>query len=213
MKKKLFVILILGAVAVFVSCNLFGGGKEDYYPTTVGSKWDYSGYVLRSTATDATPDTIEKINVTVRATKKDKLNTGEDVTEMVSTMDVHIYYPMDTTYTGVDTSYIRETENAVLEYGSKSEIEPDTILALPLTKDKTWSNDSYKVIDQENVTVPAGTYKKAWKIEHTTTEGGETYKEYYWFANNIGLAKVFWQQSYGTDLITFTIELVSASIK
>ncbi len=213
MKKVMFVALACAAILI-MSCDLFGGKEENYYPTTVGSKWDYSGYVLLETGTDAQPDTIQKITATTLANKKDKLTSGEDVTEMITTIEFHQYYPTETTFTQSETGYIRETDNAILSYESKDDTAPDTALALPLIKDKTWHVNAdvvAKALDQEDVTVQAGTYKKAWKVEQTLT--GEDYKQYYWFANNIGMAKIYWQQTEQSATITFNMELTKATIK
>lgn len=214
MKKVMFVALACAAILI-LSCDLFGGKEENYFPTTVGSKWDYTGVVLLDTSgTDAAPDTIQTMDINQVANKKDKLDSGEDVTEMVTTMTFHIKYPVESTYTQTFTSYVRETDNAILTYESKADTAPDTSLVLPLAKDKTWHMSAdviAKVLLQEDVTVPAGTYKKAWKIEQSSTGGGE--KQYFWYANNIGMAKVYWQETEGTATVTVSIELKSVTIK
>ncbi|MGQ9708355.1 MAG: hypothetical protein ACUVUR_05715 [bacterium] len=211
MKKVLFAALASGAI-LLLSCDL--GGKEDYYPLTVGSKWEYSGYVLLETGTDAQPDTIIRMTAAFIANKNDKLSSGEDVTEMIATLESHYYYPNETTITQIDTSYTRETGNAILEYGSKDDTSPDTALVLPLEKDKTWHVNPgviARVLIQEDVMVKAGTYKNAWKIEQTET--GTGYKTYYWYANNIGLVKIYNQHTEQSNTYTFNMELVSANIK
>ncbi|MEO0049518.1 MAG: hypothetical protein ABIK23_06725 [candidate division WOR-3 bacterium] len=214
MKKVMFVMLA-GAAILLLSCDIFGGKEENYFPTTVGSKWDYTSVILLETSgTDATPDTIQTMTINLLANKKDKLDSGEDVTEMVATVTTHIYSPTETTYTSTDTSYVQETSNAVLTYESKSDTAPDTSLVIPLAKDKTWHVNAdviAKVLDQEDITVTAGTYKKAWKIEQTVTSLAD--KQYYWYANNVGMVKAYWEQDYGTAKVTFSMELTSATIK
>ncbi len=213
--KKVMLVMLAGAAILLLSCDIFGGKEENYFPTTVGSKWDYTSVILLETSgTDATPDTIQTMTINLLANKKDKLDSGEDVTEMVATVTTHIYSPTETTYTSTDTSYVQETSNAVLTYESKSDTAPDTSLVIPLAKDKTWHVNAdviAKVLDQEDITVTAGTYKKAWKVEQSSTSGGE--KQYFWYANNIGMAKAYWQETEDSATVTVTFELKSVTIK
>lgn len=212
---SLLVIVLIISGLVWIGCDMFGT-KEDYYPLTVGNSWSYRGYARLLTATDDQPDTVQTMTIQVVATKRDNLNSGEEVIELVNTISVHMYFPFDSNYTVIDTSYARETGSFVLSYESKTDSAPDTTLVLPLTKDKTWRMNEFvvaKVLQQEDVSVPAGTYRNAWKIEHTVNAGTQTYTEHWWYANNVGPVKVHWQESYGTATYEFNLGLTGATIK
>ncbi len=214
MKKSFLVGVLLAAAVCFLNCDL-SGGKDDYYPTTVGSTWNYYFYVLATMPTTGAQDTVQTMNMETKATKNDKLSSGEDVTEMVTTVEVHIKFP-DSTYTSVDTSYVRETGSAVLSYSSKDDQTPDTVLSLPLVKDKTWriSTDvTAKVVGQEDVTVTAGSYKNAWKVETVYGSGTGATTGYHWYANKVGMVKYHSEYSAGGYPVVVHGELTSANIK
>jgi hypothetical protein len=213
--KRVIVIALLVAGLVVSGCDIFGS-KEDYYPLTVGNVWNYSGYVVLQTAGDAPPDTIQKMSLEVVASRKEKLTGGEDVVEMVNTMQVRMFFPFETTYTSVETAYVRQAGNLVLSYERRDDTQPDTTLSLPLARGKTWRINQYvvaQVLEQEDVTVPAGTYRNAWKIEQFITEGSATGQVYCWYANNIGMVKLLEQFSYGGTSYISTMELTSATIR
>jgi hypothetical protein len=168
------------------------------------------------TDVDAQPDTVQKMTAQVVVTRNDKLTSGADVFEQVSTLEVHQYYPFESSYVMVETSYVQRVDKLVLTYESKDDAQPDTTLSLPLVREKIWRVNEYSVArvrQQEDVTVPAGTYKNAWKIEQTVTEGGQSSIDYYWYADGIGPVKAYSQAAYGTISLTTNIELVSAVIK
>ncbi len=200
---------------LWIGCDIFGA-KEDYYPLAVGNSWSYHGHVRILTATDDQPDTVQTMTIQVVATGKDNLNSGEEVIQLVNTTSVHMYFPFESTFTVVDTSYERETGGFVLSYESKTDSAPDTTLVLPLTKDKTWRVNEItvaKVLQQEDVNVPAGTYRSAWKIEQTVNTGAQTFTQHWWYANNIGPVKAHWREPYGTAAYEFNLELTGATIK
>ncbi len=180
--KRLFL-----AIPLFILLFIFCGEKgEEYFPMGVGSVWKYTGYTLLITSSST--DTIQKFTSDTKADSKGNLDNGLEVTLFVNIETVYVKSPYETTLVEVDTTYIRESGNYILSYESKSDPTPDTVLALPLEKDKTWQVDSTttaKVLVEENVTVPAGTFK-AWKVEQTT----QGIPIYYWFAEGTGLVKV-----------------------
>ncbi len=189
------------------------GGVDDYYPTSVGSNWNYRMFVLMS-STDGTADTVQTMQMTTLANRKDKLHSGEDAIEMITTTINTIKIPRESTFTVVETNYVRETGNAVLDYDSKDDTEPDTILVLPLAKGKIWhiaEEILAEVMDQEDVTVAAGTYKKTWKIKQRET--GTDEEIYIWYANRVGMVRVHSEWSFMGYNFTMHGELTSASIK
>ncbi len=219
MKKSLLFVALLAAVALLVtSCDLFGGDKAGYYPMTVGSTWEFQGWM---TTEQVDQDTIFTSKTHAEVTQKVTLAGGEEASEFVMTESTHMRLPQETTIVYVDTSYARETDNYVLAYDSKDDTDPDTVLALPLEEGKTWtihtSGDttlSAKVIGKETTNVPAGEYKNCWKVEITTNVGSDaTPTMHYWYADGVGRVKNFMEyteQSYKTTLIN---ELTSATIK
>ena len=189
-----------------LSCKK-GKMGEDYYPMGIGSVWNYESSVIKESATSI--DTIQKGTTKVKAEKKYKLDTGEDCIffTLISTVTI----PGETTYTATSGYIAREHNNYILLYGSPDDTEPDTILALPLEKDKAWQVNPYftaKVIGQEDVTVKAGTYKNSWKIE---VIGGPApaMTTYSWYANGIGKVKEY-SELFG---YIYSSELVSATIR
>ncbi len=203
-------LLLLLPILFFLSCGIFGK-KEEYFPMGIGSVWNYFSLSLIETASST--DTIQKVTIQTEARKKDKLTTGEDVTEFFSTDTIKMKIPYETTYVVTRSSYIRESGNYILTYESKSDETPDTTLVQPLAKDKSWrvnSTTTATVISQEDVTVKAGTYKNAWKIELNTNGN----KMYYWYANGKGMVKGYMENEYvpGYKFI-LNMELTSATIK
>lgn len=207
-EKKMKRLLLLVPVIIIIGCGLFGG--EDFFPINIGNKWEYSGYTLSGTDTSSTM--TSEINIT----KKDKIGDN-DVFESVSKTAIRTRVP-DTTITSYDTSYIRETKDAILTYATKT-ATPETSLLLPLKKDKTWKQISgsdtttYTVKDQEDVTVKAGTYKKCWKVEAKVTMYGITIPTNFWYADGTGLVKSYTEYTIATVTSKILIQLTKATIK
>lgn len=198
-------LLLLLPVILIIGCGLFG--SEDYFPVKVGNIWNYIGYV--TSGADTTSKTILKNEITEKTTINSK-----DAFKQVGYVTVYTYLPIvDTSY---DTSsvYLAETDDAILSYDSLTAV-PDTALKLPLKKDKTWTQVysgvtvTYTVLLQEDVTVPAKTYKKAWKVEMSYSVGGTTYTMYYWYADGVGMIK----NSYTSGTYKSWMELESSTIK
>ncbi len=209
--KKVVTLGLLTVAVFLLNCP---GGVEDYYPTTIGSVWNYKMFVLMASPTDGTLDTIQTETRATVATRNDKLTSGEDVVEIVSTNLVTLRFPRESTFTIVETCYVRETGDMVLSYATKDDTEPDTTLVLPLSRGKTWNvghGITAEVIEQEDVTVAAGTYKNTWKIKQR--ESGATEEIFIWLANRVGTVKIHSEWSSGGYNFTLHGELTSASIK
>lgn len=213
MQKKLLAVTITGIAALFVACNIFGS-KEDYYPLSIGSTWNYFSCTIMSTGSDGTPDTIETTTSTTRAIN-DKLSSGEDVVALVKVGTVHLRFPRETTYTINDTCYARKTENLILSYDSKNDQEPDTVLALPLAVGKKWRINrelTAEVLLRENVTVTAGIFPDAWQIDQLYVSGVDTFHLFSWYASGVGNIKYSSEQSNAGYTFIYHGELVSANI-
>lgn len=180
-KYKHLIISFFFISLIFFGCSLFE--NEDYYPLKVGNEWKYEGYTLRGN--DTTMRTMTEVKITYKINK-------EDVFVSSSKTQNYIYpAPLDSV---MDSSYVYivETKDAIISYSDKGR---DTILSLPLNKDKSWKQVyagdtiTYTVLEQEDVDVPAGTYKKAWKIEKKYKSNGIEFSPYFYYADGVGLIK------------------------
>lgn len=215
MRKALIILTLFGTLALFVSCDIFGS-KPDYYPLSIGSTWNWYAWTLMTTSTDGTPDTVQTLTINTRATKNDKLSTGEDVVQLVKVGTIHIRYPRESTYTIDETCYVRETDKFVLSYDSKDDTEPDTVLALPLAAGKQWrvnQDMTAEALKQEDITVTAGTYRNAWKIETRSISGADTIRMYEWYADRVGNVQYHFEQTFAGYTFIYHGELISATIK
>lgn len=204
--KKLLLVLPLLAGLVLVGCDT----TPDYYPLTVGSVWNYTGYTTMSTSLAST-DTMVKLDQRVQITKSDTLNSGLKVVEVVTTITQDMAMP-DTTITSVDTSYYAETDSSVVAYSDKADTTAALVVRLPFEAGKSWTVGGLTttVVEQEDVTVPAGTYKKAWRLE-TSAAGVATGKA--WHANKTGLVKYTMTHTVGGVTYNTVVELKSATVK
>ena len=69
------------------------------------------------------------------------------------------------------------------------------------------------VVGQEDVTVAAGTYKKAWKVKTITNIGGVTVQMFNWYARGVGNVKMHYEGEYQGYSQVYNEELTSATIK
>jgi hypothetical protein len=207
MKKLLFVLPVL-AVLFFAGCDT----STDYSPLAVGDVWNYSGYGTVTSTTSST-DTTWTMSQRVEITGTDTLNSGLSVLEMVMRLDVEVSSP-DTTWTTIDTTYLHETDTLVMAYASTADTIGIINLRLPLEAGKTWTigTVTYTVADQENVTVPAKTYKNAWRIE-ASNSADPTYSAKMWYADGVGMVKRDETSADSSETIHMVMELTSATIK
>jgi len=204
MKKVLFVACLLVAALLTSRCDLFGG-KDDFFPMGAGSIWNYT-WMMIVTVGGGAPDTTSA-TVRTEAKAEDQIG-GEDVMMFVNT-----YTDSGSHY---DTSYAKKNDDGLWMYSDKNDTTPDQLLAFPLEVNKTWtvnSDNTAKAIGQESVTVPAGTYGKAWKIEYSMVTDSDTFKFYQWFASGTGFVKYLSEASDSLMSMTIKEELSSATIK
>ncbi len=201
MQKALFVACLLSAALLTSRCDLFGG-SDDYFPGNVGSVWNYTW-----TQIVATPDSADTSTAAVKneLTAEVELANGDDAMMMVTTVDAHI-----------DTAYFVKTDDGLWQYNSLDDTNPSQQVAFPFELNKTWTVNSYisaKVVAQENVTVPAGIYKKCWKVEYTNITDADTSVFHQWFAAGTGNVKYRQHAEMSGFTMTMTSELSSATIK
>ena len=167
--------------------------KEDYYPMGVGSTWTYE--VRDWGDTPSGTETLFSGEVTVQATKTDKLPTGEDVVLFVST-GTSGQGTLTDSMTIVDSSYVRRGGDCVLHYSDKADTTvADTVLKLPLAKGVTWLrfDTPLRVTEESDVTVKAGTFR-AWKVEAVYDSSHQNCSASWWYADGIGQVK--WHRVY-----------------
>ena len=69
------------------------------------------------------------------------------------------------------------------------------------------------VVGQEDVIVPAGTYRKAWKVKTISNVGGMTVVMFSWYARGVGNVKIRYEGEYQGYAQAYNQELVSAAVK
>ena len=114
--------------------------------------------------------------------------------------------------------YVAEVGDSVLTYVNPSDTTGTTIMRSTPAVGQTWSEGSAAtatVVDQEDVTVAAGTYKGAWKVKVSTTMADfpapvDIYK---WYARGTGLVKDSFDFSAMGNEESYSSELTSATIK
>jgi hypothetical protein len=207
MKKLLFVLPVLAGLFV-VGCDT----STDYSPLAVGNVWNYSGYTTM-TSTQASTDTTMSLTQRMEVIDTDTLNNGTSVYVMVVTIVEDLSVP-DTTITVVDTSYYAETDSTVVAYADKSSTEGQVTMRIPLEAGVSWSHggSTTTVAEQEDVTVPAGTYKSAWRLD-VTNPAYPDMDSHGWYANKVGQVKTEMTNVSGGYTIHQVQELTSATIK
>lgn len=165
-------------------CGLFEH-HEDYYPMGIGSTWTYEVHDWEMTPSGT--DTLYNGTDTIKATKNDRLPTGEDVVLFIRTITYEPDTASDSTVE-VDSNYVRMGGDCVLQYANKADTTvPDTVLKLPLAKDVSWFRwgARVKVTEESDVTVKAGTYR-AWKVEAIYDSTYHGLSASWWFADGVG---------------------------
>ncbi len=210
MQKSFSAAAVLALAAVLTAgCDLVK--PDDYFPMGVGSSWSYRDWATVQTPT-AGLDTTSTGTTEILVTGKRQLAAGGEVVEFVMNWVRYTRFPSPDTISGADTSYYRDAGNCILSYASLSDTVPDTLLVLPLAANRSWHSggSTVTVEEQEDLTVPAGTYRKAWRLALDVND--LVVKQ--WYGNHAGLLKVFvrGEPMPGYVYESYT-ELVQASIK
>jgi hypothetical protein len=207
MKKLLFVLPVLAGL-FFAGCDT----STDYSPLAVGNIWNYSGYTTMA-STQASTDTTMMLTQTIKVIGTDTLNNGTSVFVIEATITEDMSLP-DTTFTIVDTSYYAETDSSVVAYGDKSATEGQIVLRIPLEAGASWMQGSstMTVAEQEDVTVTAGTYKSAWRLDITNPAYPDM-QSHGWYANKVGQVKTEMTYTQSGYTVHQLLELTSATIK
>jgi len=171
-------VVVASAILLLAGCAV----TDDYYPMTPGSSWDYYQTGLGVAPGGTAADTLETEESNVSATRDVQLTSGVSAVEFVTTTTFRYRLPFwDTTGTTTDTTYILETDSAILCYGTLSSTVPDTLLMLPLRVGRHWQspNGVTTVVGRDDATLAKRTYRQCWKLE---SEDSTTV----WYANGVG---------------------------
>jgi hypothetical protein len=186
--RNLVAIAVLALIVLVVgSCgkSTRAGSPTDYYPLTVGSVWKYRSYYDSAGKPDVEHPTQRS---TVRIARKDKLAGGEEAVMVVTRNELP--------YVFVETTFVRQSEGYILEFRKRDSKTSDTLLAVPPAQGKGWHrviggpiSFPARFVDQQAVTVKAGTYPQTW---HTVAEPESPLppgKISSWYAPGVGLVK------------------------
>jgi hypothetical protein len=210
--KRVLVLAAIAAVALMgTSCTT--AGSSDIFPMSIGSVWNQDILMMAGT-TSASLDTFETGTVIITALEKANLTSGEEVVKFKNEVTMHMRMP-DSTLTNTTYSYMREAGDWILSYSDLSDTTADTAMVTTPSAGKTWHQNTgpAEIVGQEDVTVVAGTYKGAWKVKATMTQGGSTFDMYYWYAKGTGMVKAHFESSSQGYSQIYNQELTSATIK
>ena len=209
-RRMLLVAAAAAAILTGISCNPNAGS---IFPMTIGSVWHRESYLLEGPAIAAL-DTFETSVTTTTAFEKASLTNGKEVVKFKSESAIHLRTP-DSTYTTTGDSLLREEEGAILIYDALDDTIGDTVMMSSPAVGQSWSTGPATsiIVDQEDVTVAAGTYKKAWKIKTVTNIGGATVEMYSWYARGVGRVKMHGEGEYQGYAAVYHEELTAATIK
>jgi hypothetical protein len=210
MRRMLFVAATAAAVLAGISCS---PNADPILPMTIGNVWNTELYALGG-LTGSSLDTLETGVTTTTALEKVNLTNGKEVVKLKSESTVHLRTP-DSTYTTTTYSWLREEDGAILSYGALDDTIGDTLMMSSPAVGQTWSpaSGTATVVGQEDVTVAAGTYKKAWKVKTMVNIGGVTVAMFNWYARGVGNVKMHYEGTYQSYSQVYDEELTSATIK
>ncbi len=195
------IILILIIPLLFSACenSTENNPPEAFtgsFPNKVGDQWVYAVHDSLSGSVDT---------LTVKIVGTTTVN-GKDLTIWVR--NSHRYN--DTLYVNVDNS-------TVYYYEDPYPNVVDHKIVFPLEKGETWTNpdqvsDSSVVKNIEDVSVPAGNFSNAFRIERNWGGFNVYGNSMTWFVENVGIVK-FYRRIQGFDNIKETWELLSYNVQ
>jgi len=209
-RRALIVAAVAAAALTGMSCNPDGG---PIFPMTIGSVWHTESYLLEGQAIAAL-DTFETGVTTTTALEKAYLTTGQEVVRFMHESTAHLH-ALDSTYTATTYSLMGEEGDAIVSYVALDDTTGDTVMMSNPAVGQSWSQGPATaiVVGQEDVTVAAGTYKKAWKVKTITNIGGVTVQAFSWYAWGVGNVKMHYEGEYQGYSQVYNEELTSATIK
>ena len=209
--KRLLVLASVAAIALLdMSCTSPSG---PIHPMTIGNVWNMSVSTLHGPAI-ATLDTVSTATITRTALQKANLSNGQEVVEFRDDTTTHTRTP-DTTISTTGYFYMAEVGDTIKSYTSLDDTTGTSTLMSNPAAGQTWTEGTTTatVVGQEDVTVTAGTYRRAWKVKLSVSHGSLAFDIYEWYARGTGMVKVYYDASYGGSERVFDEELTSATIK
>jgi hypothetical protein len=209
--------MLRGILTVAAAAALLAAGCDSntgpIWPLTVGSTWHTESSLLEGPA-GSDLDTAATATTITTASAKDSLTNGKEVVRISTETTTRERSP-ETTYTTTSVSFLREEDGVIMFYGALDDTVGDTLMMSEPAVGQTWSPGPATsiVIGQENVTVPAGTYKKAWKVKTISNIGFLTLEMFSWYARGVGNVRNHYEITYEDQTQVYDEELTSATIK
>ncbi len=210
--KKLMIISIFSSLLIInFSCSDSSTNPQPepntaVFPNTIGDTWVYAVY----DSLNSTEDTLTvKVSSIVTA-----LNSRN--------LMVWIYRAnsgMNSNYTinNLDTAYVYSGNDTVYFYNNNAGSQFESKMVFPLQVGLQWGNaatgivDTSQVVDQNSITVPAGTFQKTYHILRTKNGLNDYMTVNLWFTERVGIIKLFVTER-GFAFRTFTWDLINYSV-
>ena len=206
----LIVAAIAAATLIGVGCNADNGS---IFPLTLGSTWNTESHSLGGQS-GGVLDTSQTAVTTTTALEKALLSNGKEVVRFRHESAVHEFDP-DSSYSSTTETLLREEDDVIMVYAALDDTIGDTLMMLNPAVGQNWGQGiaTAIVIGQENVTVAAGTYKKAWKVKTVANLGVVTVEVHTWYAEGVGNVKMLGEAEFMGSVEVIDEELTSATIK
>jgi len=206
-KKIVFAVIAIAIVAT--GCSLFDFGGGDIMPLTVGSYWN-----MKSTMTTTPVDTTDTVTVDylysrTEITEKITLGNGKEASVYKSGITDSLYV-FDTLYSGI--KYFIKEDTAYFSYDSLNQTTGDYQGPVKVDIGTVWNSGTMKfeVTAKENVTVPAETFKNAYKVAMITAANDTIWQ---WIASGKGNVKQSMTMTSSTQTTQLITELMAYEVK
>jgi len=160
--------------------------EVNYHPMSVGTQWEYSGTMKRSTGEVFTVKSIGSIVGT-------EIIHGKEYYELITTQEAGDTTPPQS------VSYLRKTATGIYIIPAEEKEKPELLSTpLPIKKGSTWKlashspsvKGTYRVAGRETVYLPGGTkYEDCLKIFLQQEKDGVRGERLDYIAPNIGMVK------------------------
>jgi hypothetical protein len=209
-RRTLLVAMAAAAALTGMSCNPNAGS---IFPLTIGSTWNTESSTL-SEQTGGARDTSQTGVITTTALEKDSLINGKEIVKFRHESAIHVFQP-DSSYSTTTYTLLREENDVIMVYSALDDTVGDTLMMVNPAVGQNWGQGvaTAIVVGQEDVTVPAGTYKKAWKVKTVANLGIVTVEVLTWYARGVGNVKVHSEAGFLGSTEISDEELTSATIK
>ncbi|MCK4544012.1 hypothetical protein KAU43_00600 [candidate division WOR-3 bacterium] len=206
-KKIIFAVIVVAIVAT--GCSLFDFGGGDLMPLTVGSYWNMKSTVIITPVDTTDTVTVDYLYSRSEITEKVTLGNGKEASAYKSGMTDSLYV-FDTLYSGIE--YLVKEDTAYFSYDSLSQATGDYQGPVKIDIGTIWNSGTMKfeVTAKEDVTVPAGTFKNAYKVAMITAANDTIWQ---WIAPGKGNVKQLLIIEGSTHKTEMTTELMAYEVK